>query len=264
MRTLFLYDFRRSPLATTSLVDDGTASLPGNGLVSTPLEHAAGTAGLRQTCPRLALPDVFSSSVWSIVVNRRLDFLWVAISIGLALFTWHHAVHEAYSPIWLYVALNIQCAVLFAARHPARLTTRDPLEVGVTLVSLNYIFAFQPVPIASSAWAPVGGVICSAGAFLTLLSVHSLGRSFAVLPSVRPIRTAGAYRFVRHPIYLSYLITAVGIVIRHPSIYNGAVALVGVMLMVWRIKFEERLLGQEPSYQKYSSEVRYRLIPGLY
>src|SRR5262249_28369789 len=136
--------------------------------------------------------------------------------------------------------------------------------VGVTLVSLNYIFAFQPIPIASSAWAPVGGVICSAGAFLTLVSVHSLGRSFAVLPAVRPIQTSGLYRFVRHPIYLSYLITAVGIVIRHPSIYNGAVALIGAMLMVWRIKFEECLLVQEPSYREYLATVRYRLIPGLY
>jgi protein-S-isoprenylcysteine O-methyltransferase Ste14 len=36
------------------------------------------------------------------------------------------------------------------------------------------------------------------------------------------------------------------------------------MLMVWRIKFEERLLAQEPSYRQYSEAVRYRLIPGLY
>jgi protein-S-isoprenylcysteine O-methyltransferase Ste14 len=69
---------------------------------------------------------------------------------------------------------------------------------------------------------------------------------------------------VRHPIYLSYLITAVGIIIRHPSIYNGAVALLGALLMVWRIKFEERLLVQEPSYREYIAEVRYRLIPGWY
>jgi len=264
MRTQFFYDFRRSPLPSSSLTEEVIGSLPGNGLVSTALEQADASADLRQTCPHFAVPDAFPSSVWSNLVKRRLDFLWVAISIGLALFTWHYAVHEAYSPIWLYVALNIQCAVLFALRHPARLTTRDPLEIGVTLVSLNYIFAFQPIPIASSAWAPVGGILCSAGAFLTLVSVQSLGRSFAVLPSVRPIQTSGSYRFVRHPIYLSYLITAVGIVIRHPSIYNGAVALVGAMLMVWRIKFEERLLVQEPSYREYIAEVRYRLIPGWY
>jgi protein-S-isoprenylcysteine O-methyltransferase Ste14 len=72
------------------------------------------------------------------------------------------------------------------------------------------------------------------------------------------------YRFVRHPIYLSYLVTALGIVIRHPSFYNGAVALVGIILILWRIKFEERLLAQEPSYRDYRASVRYQLVPGLY
>lgn len=69
---------------------------------------------------------------------------------------------------------------------------------------------------------------------------------------------------MRHPIYLSYLVTALGIVIRHPSIYNGAVALAGILLILWRIKFEERLLAQEPSYREYVARVRYQLIPGLY
>lgn len=265
MRTqLSFYDSRRPSLPPASVAQPAIGAVAGNGLVSTTLEQADGTADFRRTDPHVAVLATSASSVWLNIINRKLDLLWVAISIGLALFTWHYAVREAYTPIWLYVALNIQCAVLFALRHPAQLTTRDPLEVGVTLVSVNYIFAFQPIPIASSAWAPLGGVICTAGAFLTLISAHSLGRSFAVLPSLRPIQTSGSYRFVRHPIYLSYLVTALGIVIRHPSIYNGGVALVGMMLVLWRIKFEERLLAQEPSYREYVARVRYQLLPGLY
>lgn len=262
MRTqLFFSDSRRPSFPATSLTQQTIGSLPANGLTS---EQIDGAAHFRRFEPDVAVFDSPLSSVWSNIVNRKLDLLWVAISIGLALFTWQYAVREAYTPIWMYVALNIQCAVLFAIRHPARLTTRHPLEVGVTLVSLNYIFAFQPIPIASSAWAPLGGVISTAGALLTFISVHSLGRSFAVLPSVRPIQTSGVYRFVRHPIYLSYLVTALGIVIRHPSFYNGAVALVGIILILWRIKFEERLLAQEPRYRDYRASVRYQLVPGLY
>jgi len=261
MRTQLFYDFRRPSLPGTSLAPQSVGSLPSKDLISEQIDR---TAHFRRFKPDVAVFDSSLSSVWPNIVNRKLDLLWVAISIGLALFTWRYAVREAYTPIWLYVALNIQCAVLFAIRHPAGLTTRQPLEVGVTLVSLNSIFAFQPTPIAFSAWAPLGGVISTAGALLTFISVHSLGRSFAVLPSVRPIQTSGSYRFVRHPIYLSYLITALGIVIRHPSIYNGSVALVGMMLMLWRIKFEERLLAQEPSYRDYIARVPYRLIPGLY
>jgi protein-S-isoprenylcysteine O-methyltransferase Ste14 len=107
-------------------------------------------------------------------------------------------------------------------------------------------------------------MISTLGALLTFVSVQSLGRSFAVFPSLRAVQTSGSYRFVRHPIYLSYIVTALGIVVRHPTLYNGAVALAGIMLILFRMGFEERLLAQEPAYRDYMARVRYRLIPGLY
>jgi protein-S-isoprenylcysteine O-methyltransferase Ste14 len=91
-----------------------------------------------------------------------------------------------------------------------------------------------------------------------------LGRSFAVLPSLRDIRTSGMYRFVRHPIYLFYMVAGLGTLMRHPSLYNSSVVLAGVLLMMWRIRFEERLLSQDELYRNYMDVVRYRLIPGLY
>jgi protein-S-isoprenylcysteine O-methyltransferase Ste14 len=72
------------------------------------------------------------------------------------------------------------------------------------------------------------------------------------------------YRFVRHPIYLSYIVAALGTLMRHPSLYNSSVVLAGVVLMIWRIRFEERLLAQNEIYRNYMAAVRYRLIPGLY
>jgi protein-S-isoprenylcysteine O-methyltransferase Ste14 len=51
---------------------------------------------------------------------------------------------------------------------------------------------------------------------------------------------------------------------RHPSLYNTSVALAGFVLMMWRIRFEERLLSQDEIYRNYMDAVRYRLIPGLY
>jgi len=72
------------------------------------------------------------------------------------------------------------------------------------------------------------------------------------------------YRLVRHPIYASYMVMALGTIIRHISAYNVAVALVGIGLMGFRIAFEERLLKQDSLYRDYMNAVRYRLIPGVY
>ena len=194
---------------------------------------------------------------------RKLDVLWVAFSVGMALFTWTYAVRENYSPIWLYVTLDLECAVLFAIRHRAE-STKSIMETFLTLLSLNYYFAFEPVPVVSRALAALGGIISAVGAVLAIASLYCLGRSFAILPSLRPIQTSGMYRLVRHPIYVSYLVMALGTIVRHFTAYNVCVALAGIALMGCRITFEERRLKQDSLYRDYMTAVRYRLIPGLY
>ena len=182
----------------------------------------------------------------------------------LAVFTWRYAIPDAYTPIWLFVALHIQCAFIFAIRQPARYSTKRPLEILVTLLSLIYLFAFEIKPTSSVVLGLLGGVVTAIGSLITIISNQFLGRSFAVLPSLRDIRTSGVYRVVRHPIYLSYMVAALGTLMRHPSLYNTSVALAGFVLMMWRIRFEERLLAQDEIYRNYMDAVRYRLIPGLY
>lgn len=182
----------------------------------------------------------------------------------LAVFTWRYAIPDAYTPIWLFVALHIQCAFIFAIRQPARYSTKRPLEILVTLLSLIYFLAFDVKPTSSAVLGLVGGVVTAIGSITTIISIQCLGRSFAVLPSIRDIRTSGMYRFVRHPIYLSYMVAGLGTLMRHPSLYNTSVVLAGFVLMMWRIRFEERLLAREEIYRNYMDAVRYRLIPGLY
>ena len=140
------------------------------------------------------------------IKHRKLDLLWVALSLVLAVFTWRYAIPDAYTPIWLFVALHIQCAYIFAIRQPARYTTKRPLEILVTLLSLIYFLAFDVKPTSSAVLGFVGGVVTAIGSITTIISIQCLGRSFAVLPSLRDIRTSGVYRFVRHPIYLSYIV----------------------------------------------------------
>ena len=196
--------------------------------------------------------------------HRKLDLLWVALSMVLAVFTWRYAIPDAYTPIWLFVALHIQCAFIFAIRQPARYSTKRPLEILVTLLSLIYFLAFDVQPTSSAVLALFGGAVTAIGSLITIISIQCLGRSFAVLPSLRDIRTSGVYRFVRHPIYMSYMVAGLGTLMRHPSLYNTSVVLAGFVLMMWRIRFEERLLAREEIYRNYMDAVRYRLIPGLY
>ena len=74
----------------------------------------------------------------------------------------------------------------------------------------------------------------------------------------------GPYRIVRHPIYASYLALQLGYVLQSLSFRNVAVALLASACNVGRIRAEERVLATNPAHAAYRTNVRWRLVPGVW
>ncbi|MBW2421877.1 MAG: isoprenylcysteine carboxylmethyltransferase family protein [Deltaproteobacteria bacterium] len=76
---------------------------------------------------------------------------------------------------------------------------------------------------------------------------------------------SGLYARVRHPFYLGLLLFLFGLALWLGS-YAGSIAvLLFLVLMVARIKIEERTLVENlPGYAEYTRRVRYRLVPFLW
>jgi protein-S-isoprenylcysteine O-methyltransferase Ste14 len=91
-----------------------------------------------------------------------------------------------------------------------------------------------------------------------------MGQAFAVLPANRGIVSNGPFRFVRHPVYLGWLLLAMGFSMAYPSFWNVAIFGACMVLTLWRIHLEEELLSDDPEYREYLSHVHYRMIPGVY
>jgi protein-S-isoprenylcysteine O-methyltransferase Ste14 len=72
------------------------------------------------------------------------------------------------------------------------------------------------------------------------------------------------YRFVRHPMYASYLLLFSGYLLGNTTTWNLAVYVFSVCFMLLRILREERHLSADPEYRQYASRVRYRLVPYFY
>ena len=102
------------------------------------------------------------------------------------------------------------------------------------------------------------------GSLLQVAAVVSINRSFALVPALRELKTDGAYRFVRHPIYASYVVSLSGFLWANYSLDNLIVTIVSLGFMIWRIRLEEALLGQTPEYRHYRELVRWRLLPGVW
>jgi len=103
--------------------------------------------------------------------------------------------------------------------------------------------------------------------FVNLVSDFALiylGKSFSILPARREIRTEFAYSFVRHPVYLTYLVADLFFLIACYSFWNLLVVLLGAMLFALRAELEEQVLRADPRYQDYARRVRWRFLPGVY
>ncbi|MBI1312888.1 isoprenylcysteine carboxylmethyltransferase family protein [bacterium] len=137
----------------------------------------------------------------------------------------------------------------------------SPYDWCVAVTGTFAILLFRPTSgndVLLGTALQIGGLVLQSGAML------SLRRSIGIVPANRGIQTGGLYRFVRHPMYLSYVVAFLGYVINHPSTFNLTVYASAVLLWCLRIFAEERFLLQDAGYREFAGRVRYRLLPGIF
>ena len=111
---------------------------------------------------------------------------------------------------------------------------------------------------------------------LLLGAAFFLFRSFTDNPFLSPlvriqgerhqqVVSTGVYGLVRHPMYLGASLMFVGGPLLLGSAWGLLVGLGLVLLLIVRIRGEEKLLARElEGYDAYRGRVRYRLIPGIW
>ena len=107
-------------------------------------------------------------------------------------------------------------------------------------------------------------LLSAAGLIFVVAGKLSLGRSFGLMPANRGIVSTGLYGFVRHPIYVGYLITHVAFVTANPLATNLGVLLIADAALLMRAVCEEQTLAQDAAYRTYMERVRWRVVPGVF
>ena len=168
---------------------------------------------------------------------------------------------------WIYVSANLLVLGLALTRRPPELQDRSLAAGAAVIGAYAYTYAqvlyLRWVP-GDAGWPAGGLVLVALGACLSLASLLSLGRWFGVRPALRGLATKGPYRFVRHPMYLAYMLADIGYNLQEWNSGTVLLVMAGWASLLYRIRAEERMLSQAAGWPAYAARVRCRLVPGLW
>jgi len=168
---------------------------------------------------------------------------------------------------WIYVSGHLLVLGIALTRPPPEVQDLSwPASIAVVVA---YAYPYAQVAhlrwtSGSSAWPEGGLVLVVLGACLGFASLLSLGRWFGVWPALRGLETRGPYRFVRHPMYLAYMLADIGYNLHEYNCGTVLLVIAGWASLVYRIRAEERILSQDAGWSSYVALVRYRVLPGLW
>lgn len=154
--------------------------------------------------------------------------------------------------------------IAYLIRRPARTVTR---RMGDWALAFGGTFGgvlFRPFG-AHPVWGVQAGLAFQLlGLAICVMSFLALGRSFGFAAADRGLVTRGPYAVVRHPIYASYVLLQTGYLLQSLSVRNALVMLFASGCNVGRAIAEDRLLATNVAYGRYRSQVRWRLLPGVW
>lgn len=196
--------------------------------------------------------------------EKYLNVLWFIITVWFAYATLQEVISNKHIHLLAWFFLHCIVAILFLIRKDAIKYSSSPIAYIVAIASVNYYLLYDLTIYENPVFFPIGVGVTVVGEVMCVASTLSLGRCFAILPAYRGIKTTAAYRFVRHPIYLSYIVLDIGILISYLSVDNLIIFVVSILLFILRIGYEEKVLQYSETYLEYKQKVKYKLIPLVY
>jgi protein-S-isoprenylcysteine O-methyltransferase Ste14 len=218
----------------------------------------AGSAGLRLAAIWYSRPVYLlcETALRAAACSAETVFLYAAILAYLRDPARISLPLVAASSVFTIVAFVLSRAAIARDWHPLALATLPVIYGFPVFLSVRPGPHLVPVVVATAVQVVALGWI--------IYAKWSLGRSFGLLPANRGIVVSGAYRWMRHPIYLGYILCHGGFLLASFSWRNLAVYCTLHLVQIGRLLREEKLLSRDGSYLHYRQRVRYRLIPGVF
>ena len=207
-------------------------------------------------------PPVRRRRDWAeLAAKATIVFLFSTMASGLA----HDFAKTGHVTGLLLVVSEALVVVLTVFRRSAGAVDRSLRARLLTLVATFGPLLIRPGGTVTP-WAPESTTVTlmAVGLIVVISAKATLGRSFGLTPANRGVVCTGVYRFVRHPIYLGYLISHVAFVCANPLAWNVCLLTAADVALILRAWVEEETLAKDRTYREYMTRVRFRLVPGVF
>jgi protein-S-isoprenylcysteine O-methyltransferase Ste14 len=191
----------------------------------------------------------------------------IGIIVILIIFLVHRiSLYRYYlvKPLWVTETLIY---VVFLISYAIRI---DPIERsrGLKEIIIPLIGGVLPFALLLSLPSPLtdGNLLIiyiifywmTAATAFTIWGLWTLRYSFSITVETRALVINGPYRWVRHPVYLGEILTALAVTIWRFSVLNIVIFTFFVIIQLLRAKWEEAKLGQVfAAYSIYAAHVKW-------
>ena len=192
---------------------------------------------------------------------------------------------QAWAYLCLQLGILVAMLILMAAKNPELIPARskrhaDTKKFDRILLGFYFPLPFIMLVVAGldkrfewgslpQLWSPVGLILLVLGSLPSAWAI-SLNPHFEATVRIQEDRghtviSTGPYRYVRHPGYLSVILTSAATPLLLGTPWAFLPVGVIFVVIVIRTALEDRVLRLElPGYQEYARRVRRRLFPGIW
>ena len=222
-------------------------------------------------------------------LNKKAFGGLLRLFIGLAVLLFLPAWTLDYRQAWIFLAvysLPVLAGTLYLMKKDPKLLERrinagpgsekqrsqkilhflvsKALIMAVVIPAIDHRYAWSAVP----PYVVAAGDILVALGFLIVFFVfkeNTFASAIIEVVNGQKVISTGPYALVRHPMYIGWLVTFLGVPLALGSWWGLFTIIPITLVIVWRLLDEETVLARNlPGYAEYRNRVRYRLVPFIW
>jgi protein-S-isoprenylcysteine O-methyltransferase Ste14 len=146
--------------------------------------------------------------------------------------------------VFLTLAFTALLATLFATRRTPVGERAGPLAMAVALAGTFIMWIALAQPATTNDWRllAVSDVMAAVGLAFAMYALGALRFCFGIAPEARGLVTDGAYKLVRHPVYLGEFVALLGALLPVLAPFTALIFVAFCILQAARASLEERVL----------------------